>query len=85
MGKIEVYEDVDKEMLRIVHDHQRELDIEESKEMMLGLAYGMPFELEQFGLFHVSLHIDATTDTNKEGPPFVLPSPQRIPMAICSL
>jgi hypothetical protein len=35
--------------------------------MMVGIAYGMPFELEQFGLFHVSLHIDTTSDTNMEG------------------
>jgi hypothetical protein len=39
--------------------------------MMVAIAYGMPFELDQFSLFHVSLHIDATSDTNKEGCPFV--------------
>jgi hypothetical protein len=38
---------------------------------MVGIAYGMPFELEQFGLFHVSMHIDATTDSNNEGRPLV--------------
>jgi hypothetical protein len=34
---------------------------------MVGIVYGMPFEIKQFGLFHVSLHIDATSNTNKEG------------------
>lgn len=58
-------------MWRLVNGHQKELDIERSKEMMVGIAYGMPFELEQYGLFHVSLHIDATADTNIEGRPFV--------------
>jgi hypothetical protein len=54
-------------MLQIVGDHQRELNVDDSKEMMVGIAYGMPFELEQFGLFHVSMHTDATADSNKEG------------------
>jgi hypothetical protein len=47
----------DNEMLWIVDDHRRCLKIDDSKEMMVGIAYGMPFELEQFGLFHVSMHI----------------------------
>jgi hypothetical protein len=38
---------------------------------MIGIAHGMPFEMEQFGLFHVSLHIDVKADTNKEGGPQV--------------
>ncbi len=59
------------DMLQIVNDHCHELKIADSKEMMVGIAYGMPYELEQFGLFHVSLHIDATADTNKEGRPLV--------------
>jgi hypothetical protein len=54
-------------MLQIVSNHHHELKIADSKEMMVGIAYGMPFELEQFGLFHVSMHIDTSTDTNKEG------------------
>jgi hypothetical protein len=58
-------------MLRIVENHRRGLQIDDSKEMMVGIAYAMPFELEQFGLFHVSMHIDATTDSNKECRPLV--------------
>jgi hypothetical protein len=62
----------DQEILWIVGDHRQELqEIADSKKMMVAIAYGMPFELSQFGLFHVSLHIDATSDTNKEGRPFV--------------
>jgi hypothetical protein len=54
-------------MLQIFSNHCRELKIADSKEMMVGIACGMPFELEQFGLFHASMHIDATADsTNKE-------------------
>ena len=64
-------DDPDQDMLRIVCNHCRELKIADSKEMMVGIAYGMPFELEQFGLFHVSLHIDATADTMKEAWPLV--------------
>ena len=54
-------------MRRVVDGHHKELDIEGSKEMMVSIAYGMPFELKQFGLFHVALHIDAIADTNIEG------------------
>jgi hypothetical protein len=57
--------DGDTEMLRIVDNHRRGLQIDDSKEVMVGIAYAMPFELEQFGLFHVSMHIDATADSNK--------------------
>ena len=58
-------------MLTIVEDHRRVLKIKDSQEMMVGIAYGMPFELKQFELFHVSMHIDATADSNKEGRPLV--------------
>jgi hypothetical protein len=54
----------DKEMLQIVDNHHRGLKIDDSKEKMVGIAYGMPFDLEQFGLFHVSMHIDAKADSN---------------------
>ncbi len=39
--------------------------------MMVGIAYAMPFEVRQFQLFNVCLHIDATADSNKEGRPLV--------------
>jgi hypothetical protein len=68
---IDVAGDEEQEMLRIVGDHRRVLKIKDTQEMMVGIVYGMPFELEQFGLFHVSLHIDATADSNKEGCPLV--------------
>jgi hypothetical protein len=58
-------------MLWVVDDHHPELNIADSKEMMVARAYGMSFELNQFSLFHVSLHIDATSDTSKECCPFV--------------
>jgi hypothetical protein len=46
------------EMWWLVDGHQKDLDIEGSKEMrMVGIAYGMPLKLEQFGLFHVSCGI----------------------------
>jgi hypothetical protein len=63
--------DEGKEMLQIVDDHRRVLKIDDSKELMVGLACAMPFELQQFGLFHVSMHIDATADSNNEGRPLV--------------
>jgi hypothetical protein len=64
--------DKEEEILQIMDDHQCELKIHDTQEMMVGIAYGMPFELEQFGLFHVSmLHIDATSDSNKEEHPLV--------------
>jgi hypothetical protein len=59
-------------MLRVVDNHHWELNIVESKEMMVAISYGMPFKLAQFSLFHVSLHIDATSGTSKEGSPFVI-------------
>jgi hypothetical protein len=43
-------------MIWIVDDHCCVLKIKHTPEMMvLGIAYGMPFELKQFGLFHVSI------------------------------
>ena len=77
LGKVMGREDIlvdtsdDQDMLKVVSDHRRELKLDDSKEMMVGIAYAMPFELDQFGLFHVTLHIDATSDTNKEGRPLV--------------
>jgi hypothetical protein len=59
--------DDDREMLQIVDEHRRGLNIDASQEIMVGIASGMPFELEQFGLFHVSMHIDATLDSNNKG------------------
>jgi hypothetical protein len=56
----------DTKMLPIVDDHRRGLQIEDSKERMVGIAHGVSFEQEQFILFHVSMHIDAITDSNKE-------------------
>jgi hypothetical protein len=47
-------------MQQVVYDHRRELNIADSKDTMVAIAYGMPFELEQFSLLHVSLYIDAT-------------------------
>ena len=48
------------------------MHIEDSQEIMVGLAFTMPFETRQFELFHVCLqHIDATADSNKEGRPLV--------------
>jgi hypothetical protein len=48
--------DEEEEMLHIVDDHQCELQIHATQEMMVGIAYAMPFELEQFRLSHVSTH-----------------------------
>jgi hypothetical protein len=74
----------DTEMLQIVDDHCRGLKIDDSKEMMVGIAYGMPFELEQFGLFHVSMHIDATENSTKNLNLWLLSHP-RIHTSVCSL
>jgi hypothetical protein len=54
-----VTDDNDTEMLWKVDDHHHRLKIDDSKKRMVGIAYGT-FELEQFGIFHVSMHIDAT-------------------------
>jgi hypothetical protein len=62
----------ERDMLRVVLDHRRLLPIADSQEMMLGIAYAaMPYEVQQFQLFNVRLHIDATADSNKEGRPLV--------------
>jgi hypothetical protein len=78
VGSYTGHEDVDigtgyeeQEMLCIVSDHRRVLQIKDSQEMMVDVAFAMPFEIQQFKLFHVCCHIDATGDTNKEGHPFV--------------
>jgi hypothetical protein len=59
IGNVTCQEDVllscadDHDMLQTVKNHRRELKIADSEEMMVGIVYGMPCELEQFGLFHV--------------------------------
>ena len=63
--------DEEQDMLRVVSDHRRLLPISDSQEMMVGIAYAMPYEVRQFELFNVCLHIDATADSNKEGRPLV--------------
>ncbi len=63
--------DEEQDMLRVVSAHRQLLPIADSQEMMVGIAYAMPFEVRQFQLFNVCLHIDATADSNKEGRPLV--------------
>jgi hypothetical protein len=55
----------------VVSDHRRLLPIADSQEMMVGITYAMPYEVRQFHLCNVCLHIDATADSNKEGCPLV--------------
>ena len=51
------------EMFSIVSDqHRSALKIDSSQEMMVGLAFAMPFEIRQFELFHVYWHIDTTAN-----------------------
>jgi hypothetical protein len=78
VGSYTEQEDIDigtnyeeQEMLHIVSDHRRVLQIKDSQEMMVGIAFAMPFEIQQFKLFPICCHIDATSDTNKEGCPLV--------------
>jgi hypothetical protein len=59
--------DEERDMLRVVSDHGRLLPIANSQEMMVGIAYAITYEVKQFHLFNVCLHIDATADSNKEG------------------
>jgi hypothetical protein len=68
--------DEEQDMLRVVSDHRRLLPISDSQEMMVGIAYAMLYEVRQFQLFNVCLHIDATADSNKEGRPLVTVSPK---------
>jgi hypothetical protein len=63
--------DEERDMLRVVSNHRRLLPIADLQEMMVGIAYAMPYEVQQFQLFNVCLHIDATADSNKEGRPLV--------------
>jgi hypothetical protein len=69
---VNIASDEEQEMHRIVCNHRRVLKISDSQEMMVGVAFAMPFEIQQFKLFHVCCHIDATGDTNKEGCPLVM-------------
>jgi hypothetical protein len=62
----------EQEMLKVVTDHQRALKISDTQEIMVGIAYAMPFELQQFDIFHVCMHSNATADSNKEGHPLVI-------------
>ena len=68
---VHIAADEEQQMVGVVSDHRRLLKIDDSKEMMVGIAYAMPFEIKQFELFHVCMHIDATADSNKEGRPLV--------------
>lgn len=46
--------------------HCQALGIADNQEMMMGLAFVVPFELKQFKTLHSIVHIDATMDTNLE-------------------
>ena len=50
---------------------RRKQKIDDEQDMVVSLAYVTPFELRQFKLFHLVLHIDATADTNNEGRPLL--------------
>jgi hypothetical protein len=63
--------DEEQDMLCVVSDYRRLLPISNSQEMMVGIAYVMPYEVRQFQLFNVCLHIDLTADSNKEGRPLM--------------
>jgi hypothetical protein len=69
---IDIAGDEEQEMLCIVSNHRRALKIKDSQEMMVGIVFATPFEIQQFKLFHICCHIDATGDTNKEGRPLVM-------------
>ena len=45
-------------------DHCDVRGITPEQEMMIGIAWVLPFELKQFQLFHVVIHVDATMKTN---------------------
>jgi hypothetical protein len=70
-GDGDVAADEEQDMLHVVSDI---LPIADSQEIMTGIAYAMPYEVRQFQLFHVCMHIDATADSNKEGHPLVIVS-----------
>jgi hypothetical protein len=42
-----------KKFLKVVNDHWHVLNIVDTQEMMVGIAYAMSFKLQQFDLFHV--------------------------------
>jgi hypothetical protein len=66
---IAVHEEQD--MLHVLLGHQCLPPVADSQEMMVGIAYAMPYEVQQFQLFHVCMHADGTADSNKEGCPLV--------------
>jgi uncharacterized protein YpbB len=47
----------EQEMLKVVNYHQHVLNIADTQEMMVGITSNMPFELQQFDLFHVCMHM----------------------------
>ena len=53
-------------------DHHRKLRrVTRNQQMMIGIAWVLPFEIRQFRLFHAVIHIDATAKTNKEERPLI--------------
>jgi hypothetical protein len=73
-------EAADQKMLWVVGDHRRELQIANSKEMMVAIAYGMSFDLSQFGLCTLT---PLPTQTKRVLP--LLQLPPRILMVKCFL
>ena len=53
------------------HAHRATRGVRDDQEMMVGIAYCLPFERKQFGLISWVVHIDATACTNKEDRPLV--------------
>ena len=61
----------EQELYQQASAHRAARGISDQQQMMIGIAWVLPFELRQFRLFHVVLHIDATAKSNKEGWPLV--------------
>ena len=71
LSKVPMEDAKEMEAATFAQSHQEALGIADNQEIMVGIAFGLPFELKQFKIFHSIVHVDATMDTNLEKRPLV--------------
>ena len=69
--KLPVESPEDVELFQLMAEHRRQRNLRPDQEMMVGVAFALPYEINRFKAFHIVMHIDATSSTNNENQPLL--------------
>ena len=64
--KLPVESSEDVELFQLMDKHRHQQNLCPDQEMMVGVAFALPYEINRFKAFHIVMHIDATSSTNNE-------------------